>query len=92
MMISVALHGLADGGGDALDVVADGGRAINVDAEVAQGQRDVPRVGVDDFAEQNLGADGDDLCGWHIPGVFDVATMTPDPVRSVRHGRWHPTR
>ena len=47
--------------GDAQRVVPDGRRAIEVDAGGAQAAGDRPGIRVEDVAEQQLGADRDDL-------------------------------
>ena len=42
-----------------------------------EGQRDVTRVGINDFAEKELGANGDDLCGGHSPGLCSLTENSP---------------
>ena len=45
----------------ALEVVADGGNVVHVDAHGRQADGEVLRIGVEDLAEQYLRANGDDL-------------------------------
>ena len=54
-------QGLPDGRDDAAVVVADLDLEVGVDAGQGQLLADPGRVGVDDLAEEQLGADGDDL-------------------------------
>ena len=56
-----ALQRLADAGLDAPEVVADLDLEVGVDAGQRQLLADPGRVAVDDDAEQQLGADGNDL-------------------------------
>ena len=56
-----ALQALADAGLDAREVVADLDLEVGVDAGQRQLLPDPRRVAVDDDAEQQLGADGNDL-------------------------------
>src|SRR5512142_443041 len=76
------LHGLAARRGDTLDIVSDGRRAIDVHAQVAQREGEMAGVRIYDLSEQNLGSDGDDLCGWHVieyseAGAGEVSTEQP---------------
>ena len=48
-------------------IIADLVHVVEIDAERGQGEGDVPGVGVLDVAEQDLGADGDDLCAHGRP-------------------------
>ena len=62
MTMSERSRALADGLGQPIEVVADDGLEVDVDAERGQARRDVRGVRVDDLAEQDLGADGEDFC------------------------------
>jgi hypothetical protein len=54
--------GTAEGLVDASPVVTDDAAVVEVDAELGETLRDPGAVRIDDFAEKDLGADGDDLC------------------------------
>src|SRR3972149_6242091 len=56
-----ALVGAAYRLGQTLEVIADGGDVVEVDAHRRQVGGEVPRIGVEYLAEQDLGAHGDDL-------------------------------
>ena len=56
-----AAEGDLDGVDEALEVVADGGVEVEVEADGGQAGGDVLGVGVEDLAQEDLGADGDDL-------------------------------
>ena len=60
-------QGLADGGDDPGLVVADLDLEVGVDAGQGQLLADPGRVGVDHLAEQQLGADGQDLAAHATP-------------------------
>ena len=61
MMTSERARALLDGLGEALEVIADGGLVVEVDADGGEAGGDVLGVGVEDFAEEDLGADGDEF-------------------------------
>ena len=60
-----ALQGCPHGFGNAPGIIPDRLGAVQVHAQAAQGLRDEAGVGVGGLAEQEFGADGNDLCGWH---------------------------
>ena len=65
---------------DPVDVVADLRLEVGVDACESQLLTDPRRVGVDDLAQQELGADGD-----HFTAHPREATGAANPGRSSRH-------
>ncbi len=60
-----AVEGALEGVDDAVEVVAHDGLEVEVDAEGGQARGEPGGVGVDDLAEQDFGAYGDDL-GLHV--------------------------
>jgi hypothetical protein len=62
-----AVHGLPHGRDRAMEVVADRGPKIHVDAQRRQLLRQVRRVRVHDLAEQHLGPDGNHLSNHVAP-------------------------
>ena len=52
-----ALEGDLDGAGEAVEVIADGGLVVEVDADGGQAGGEVRGVGVEDLAEEDLGAE-----------------------------------
>ena len=87
-----ALARAADGLGQSIEVVADDGLEVDVDAERRQPGRDEGGVGIDDLAEQDLGADGEylGLHGRSVTGGWrkDDLTPGPFPVREGELGCW----
>ena len=76
---------------DAVEVVADLGLEVRVDAGQRELLADPRRVGVDDLAEQQLGADGDDFTAhdrqlptWHAPPVARSPARAMSSPRSDR--------
>ena len=57
-----ALQRFPDRFGQSIDVVADHRLEVEIDAQRRQPRRDVLRVRIDDLAEEDLGADGEDFC------------------------------
>ena len=74
-----ALERALDGVGEAVEVIADGGLVVEVEADGGQAGGDPLGVGVDDFAEEDLGADGDEF------GAHDGQDSTRYEVRGTRY-------
>jgi hypothetical protein len=87
-----ALECLADAGDDAPEVVADFGLEMRIDAGQGQLAADPGGVGIDDLAEQQLGADGDDFAA-HVHSLNQqrarrarqrfAHTSGPDPTEAT---------
>src|SRR5204863_5644580 len=73
-----ALQRLADAGLDAREVVADLDLEVGVDAGQRQLLADPGRVAVDDDAEQQLGADGDNLTAHCAPPNSNASPRLAD--------------